>query len=229
MRSPVLPLTWHLTRSSGRRGLQSHLLAAGAAAVGAFVMLVIIAATLGAGTRAGHTTWRTPDAVPAERATAVQALATTYVRQEPVTVVSLAQLSGRKQTPAPPGLSSFPKQGEVYVSPSLAELLHKLPTNQLADRFPKVTSYGTIGTAGLASPDELVAVVGRAPTDPAVSKAAGDTSSWFDIAQTEHAEISGFGGDTASVFTAADQGIAVMGVVLLAMPVVVLSAAAGRL
>ncbi|WP_369174066.1 FtsX-like permease family protein [Streptomyces sp. R28] len=229
MRSPVLPLTWHLTRSSGRRGLQSHLLAAGAAAVGAFVMLVIIAATLGAGTRADHTTWRTPDAVPAEQATAVQALATTYVRHEPVAVVSLAQLSGRGHTPAPPGLSSFPKRGEVYVSPALAELLHKLPANQLADRFPKVKSYGTIGTAGLASPDDFVAVIGRAPTDPAVSKAAGDTSSWFDTAQLERAEISGFGGDTASVFTSGDQGIAVMGVVLLAMPVVVLSAAAGRL
>lgn len=229
MRSPVLPLTWHLTRSSGRRGLQSHLLAAGAAAVGALVMLVIIAATLGAGTRADHTKWRTPDAVPAKQATAVQALATTYVRHEPVAVVSLAQLPGRDQTPAPPGLSSFPKQGEVYVSPALAELLHKLPANQLADRFPNVKSYGRIGADGLAAPDELVAVVGRTPSDPAVSKAAGDSSSWFDIGQMQRAEIAGFTGSTASMFTSGDQGIAVLGVVLLAMPVVVLSAAAGRL
>ncbi|KMS76189.1 efflux ABC transporter, permease [Streptomyces viridochromogenes] len=229
MSSPVLPLTWHLTKSSGRRGLQSHLLAAGAAAVGAFVMLVIVAATLGAGTRADHTKWRTPDAVPAKQATAVQALATTYVRHEPVTVVSLAQLPDREQTPAPPGLNSFPKQGEVYVSPALADLLRELPVNQLADRLPKVKSYGTIGTAGLAAPDELVAIVGRTPNAPAVSKAAGDTSSWFDFGQTERAKISGFTGDTPSMFTSGDQGIAVMGVILLAMPVVVLSAAAGRL
>ncbi|MFE0252823.1 FtsX-like permease family protein [Streptomyces sp. NPDC059010] len=229
MRSPVLPLTWHLARSAGRRGLQSHLLAAGAAAVGAFVMLVIIAATLGAGTRADHTKWRTPDAVSAKQATAVQALATTYVRHEPITVVSLAQLPDRRATPAPPGLSAFPKPGQVYVSPALAELLHKLPAGQLADRFPKVTSYGTIGTAGLASPDELVAVVGRTPADPAVSKTAGDTASWFDIEQMARAEISGFDSDTASMFTAGDQGVALMGVILLAMPVVVLSAAAGRL
>ncbi|MGI5459849.1 FtsX-like permease family protein [Streptomyces sp. CA-249302] len=230
MRSPVLPLTWHLTRSAGRRGLQSQLLAAGAAAVGAFVMLVIVAATLGAGTRADHTKWRTPDAVSSGRATAVQALATTWVRHDPVTVVSLAQLPGRARTPAPPGLDSFPKQGEVYVSPALADLLHKLPASQLADRFPKVRSYGTIGDAGLASPDELVAVVGRAPTDAALAKSAADDSrSWFDIGQLDRAGISGFRGDTASMFTAGDQGIAALGVVLLALPVTVLSAAAGRL
>ncbi|WP_327313477.1 FtsX-like permease family protein [Streptomyces sp. NBC_01235] len=229
MRSPVVPLTWHLARSSGRRGLQSQLLAAGAAAVGAFVMLVMIAATLGSGTRADHTTWRTPDAVAAKQATAVQALATTYVRHKPVTVVSLAQLPDRKATPPPPGLNTFPKKGEVYVSPALADLLHELPASQLADRFPKVASYGTLGAAGLASPDELIAVVGRAPTAPAVSKAAEGGVSWYDTGQAARAPISGFSGTKASLFTGSDQGTALLGVVLLAMPVVVLSAAAGRL
>jgi hypothetical protein len=229
MRSPLLPLTWHLARSSGRRGLQSHLLAAGAAAVGAFVLLVMIAATVGSDTRAGHTTWRTPDAVPAKQATAVQALATTYVRHGPVTVVSLAQLPGRKATPAPPGLSSFPEKGEVYVSPALADLMHKLPAGQLADRFPKVKSYGTIGAAGLASPDELVAVVGRAPGDPAVSKAAEGGGTWFDTGQAARAQISGFSGTKKSLLTGSDRGTALLGVVLLAMPVVVLASAAGRL
>ncbi|MEU6252735.1 FtsX-like permease family protein [Streptomyces sp. NPDC047043] len=227
MRSPVLPLTWHLAKSSGRRGLQSQLLAVGAAAVGAFVMLVMIAAMLGSGARADRTAWRTPE--PAGHGTAVQALATIFVRHEPVTVVSLAQLPGRAATPAPPGLSSFPKQGEVYVSPALADLLHKLPAKQLADRFPKVTSYGTIGAAGLASPDELVAVVGRAPADSAVSRAADGGATWFDIGQAARAEISGFSGSRASVFTDSDRAAATLGVVLLAMPVVVLSSAAGRL
>lgn len=228
MRSPVLPLTWHLARSSGRRGPQSQLLAAGAAAVGSFLLLVMIGAALGAGARADHTTWRTPDAVPEKRATAVQVMTTTYVRHEPVTVVNLAQLSGREQTPAPPGLSGFPKQGEVYVSPALAGLLHRLPAGQLADRFPKVTSYGTIGAAGLASPDELVAVVGRAIGDVAVSKAAGERN-YYDATLTERAPVSGFTGTKASVFTGIDQGTVLLGVVLLIMPVVVLASAAGRL
>ncbi|NUR40810.1 MAG: ABC transporter permease [Streptomyces sp.] len=227
MRSPVLPLTWHLTRASGRRGLQSQLLAAGAAAVGAFVMLVTIAATVGADVRADRTAWRTPE--PARHGTAVQALATTYVRGEPLTVVSLAQLPGRAATPAPPGLDTFPKQGKVYVSPALVELLHKLPAGQLADRFPAVTSYGTLGEAGLASPDELVAVVGRAPTDPALSETAATGASYFDQDQAARAVVSGFSGTRQSLFTYGDQGAALLGVVLLAMPVVVLSSAAGRL
>ncbi|MFJ4979187.1 FtsX-like permease family protein [Streptomyces coeruleorubidus] len=228
MRSPVLPLTWHLARSSGRRGLQTQLLAAGAAVVSSFLLLLMIAASLGSDARADHTTWRTPDAVPAKRATAVQATTTTYVRHEPVTVVNLAQLPGRETTPAPPGLSGFPKQDEVYVSPALAELLHKLPAGQLADRFPKATSYGTIGAAGLASPDELVAVVGRTPGAPAVSKNAGEQS-YYDDDLTERALVSGFAGTKASVFTGLDRGTVLLGVVLLVMPVVVLASAAGRL
>ncbi|NEA98914.1 FtsX-like permease family protein [Streptomyces sp. SID13726] len=228
MRSPVLPLTWHLARSSGRRGLQSQLLAAGAAAVGSFLLLVMIAAALGSGTRADHTTWRTPDAVAADKATAVQTTTTTYVRQDPVTVVNLAQLAGREPTPAPPGLSAFPEPGEVYVSPALAELLHRFPAGQLADRFPKVSSYGTIGAAGLASPDELVAVVGRAPGDAAVSKSAGEQN-YYDERVTARATVAGFTGTKASAFTALDQGSVLLGVVLLVMPVVVLAAAAGRL
>ncbi|MGW0332863.1 FtsX-like permease family protein [Streptomyces sp. NPDC003011] len=229
MRSPVLPLTWHLARSSGRRGLQSRLLAAGAAAVGAFVLLLMTAACLGAGARADRTTWRTPDAVPAHRATAVQALATTYVRHQPVTVVSLARLPGREATPAPPGLRAFPKRGEVYVSPALADLMRELPANQLADRFPKVRPYGTIGAAGLASPGELVAVVGRTPSDPAVSKAAEGGVSWYDEGQAARAPVAGFAGPRASLFTTFDRGTVLLGVALLAMPVAVLSAAAGRL
>ncbi|MFF7277747.1 FtsX-like permease family protein [Streptomyces griseorubiginosus] len=226
MRSPVLSLTWHLVRSSGRRGLQSRLLAAAAAAVGAFVLLVMVAAALGSGTRADRTAWRTPE--PARHATAIQALATTYVRHEPVSVVSLAQLPGRPGTPAPPGLASFPKRGEVYVSPALAALLHELPADQLADRFPKVSSYGTIGAAGLASPDELVAVVGRAPTDPAVSKAA-EGSTVADIGLAGRAGITGFRGTQANLFTSYDRQTALLGVALLVMPVVVLAAASGRL
>ncbi|WP_329262283.1 ABC transporter permease [Streptomyces sp. NBC_01478] len=226
MRSPVLPLTWHLAKSSGRRGLQSQLLAATAAAVGSLVLLILLAAYFGAGARADRTAWRTPDAD--RHGTAIQALTTTYVRDEPITVVSLAQLPDHRPTPAPPGLNTFPKQGELYVSPALAKLLDDLPSSQLAARFPKSTPYGTIGAAGLASPDELVAVVGRAPADPAVSKSAGRYG-LYDQGLTERAVVSGFSGTRRSVFTVDDQGAVLLGVGLLVVPVIVLASAAGRL
>ncbi|MEV6383840.1 FtsX-like permease family protein [Streptomyces sp. NPDC051773] len=226
MRSPVLPLTWHLARSSGRRGLQSHLLSVAAAAAGALVLLTLLAAYLGSGVRADRTAWRTPDAVSAKRATAVQTLGTTYVNHRPVTVVSLAQLPNRAATPAPPGLDDFPAPGRTYLSPALAELMRELPASRLADRFPTESGYGTIGDAGLASPEELVAVVGRTPTDPAITRAAEGSA--LDLL-TARARVDGFGGTRPSLFTAFDQQAAVLGGALIVVPVIVLASAAGRL
>lgn len=226
MRSPVLPLTWHLARACGRRGLQSHLLSAAAAAAGALVLLTLLAAYLGSGTRADRTAWRTPDAVAAQQATAVQTLGTTYVDHRPVTVVSLAQLPNRAATPAPPGLAHFPAPGRTYLSPALAELMRELPATRLADRFPTTSGYGTIGEAGLASPEELVAVIGRAPTDPAIIRAAEGSA--LD-ALAARARVDGFSGTGPSPFTSFDQQAALFGGALLVVPVIVLASAAGRL
>lgn len=226
MRSPVLPLTWHLARSSGRRGLQSHLLSAAAAAAGALVLLTLLAAYLGAGARADRTAWRTPDAVPTRQATAIQALGTAYVDHRPVTVVTLAQLPDRPATPAPPGLDRFPSPGRTYLSPALAKLMRELPAKQLANRFPTKTDYGTIGEAGLAAPEELVAVIGLTPADPAITHAW--TGSALDPLAAR-ARVSGFTGTKPSMFTSFDQTAAVFGGALLVVPVIVLASAAGRL
>ncbi|MDX2548073.1 FtsX-like permease family protein [Streptomyces sp. WI04-05B] len=228
MSSPVPQLTWFLARRSGRRGLHSQLLAAGAAAVGALILLVLTAAYFGSGTRAHDTAWRTP--APDRHGTAVQTLGTTYLGDRPVTVVSLAQLPGRKATPAPPGLTEFPKPGQVYVSPALADLLNRTPPKQLADRFPRVSSYGTIGDAGLAAPQELVAVVGKAASDPTVSSAAEPLGMFAQFGGlTARSVISGFDGTDVSVFASADKPAVSVGVAIVAVPVVVLAAAAGRL
>ncbi|WP_371573960.1 FtsX-like permease family protein [Streptomyces sp. NBC_01314] len=226
MRSPVLPLTWHLARSSGKRGLQSHLLSAAAAAAGALVLLTLLAAYLGSGTRADRTAWRTPDAVSAKQATAVQTLGTTYVNHHPVTVVSLAQLPDRPTTPAPPGLDRFPSPGRTFLSPALAKLMRELPAKRLADRFPTKADYGTIGEAGLAAPEELVAVIGRTPTDPAITHAARGSA--LDTLAAR-ARVDDFTGARPSMFTSFDQQAAVLGGALLVVPVIVLASAAGRL
>ncbi|WP_327698995.1 FtsX-like permease family protein [Streptomyces sp. NBC_00459] len=228
MSSPVPQLTWFLARRSGRRGLHSQLLAAGAAAVGSLVLLVLTAAYFGSGARAHDTAWRTP--APDRHGTAVQTLGTTYLGDRPVTVVSLAQLPGRKATPAPPGLTGFPRPGQVYVSPALGDLLHRTPADQLADRFPKVSSYGTIGDAGLAAPEELVAVLGRAASDPAMSTAAEPLGMFGGLSgQSARAVVSGFDGTDVSVFTLADKPAVSIGVAIVVVPVIVLAAAAGRL
>lgn len=64
--------------------------------------------------------------------------------------------------PVPPGLDRLPGPGEVAVSPALRDLLDETEPAMLADRFPgEVTAI--VGRAALASPDDLVAFVGRPP------------------------------------------------------------------
>lgn len=216
----VPALSWHLLRASGRRGWQTQLLSAAAAAVSTAILLIMLGGLLGAGARAERAAWQLPAADP--NGTAIEAVSTTFVRGEPVIVVSLAQLPGKQATPPPPGMNAFPAPGEVALSPALAELVERLPAGQLGDRFPRPASYGTIGDAGLAAPDELVAVIGRTPTDTEQTSAIFQTS-------TERAVISGFDGTKAGPRFQSDQELFQLAVALLLVPVVVLATAAGRL
>ncbi|MEU3518679.1 FtsX-like permease family protein [Streptomyces sp. NPDC006654] len=65
-------------------------------------------------------------------------------------------------SPVPPGMTHLPAPGEYYASPALAKLIRATPADQLGDRFPGRLT-GTIGDAALASPDSLIAVIGRTP------------------------------------------------------------------
>jgi hypothetical protein len=223
--SPALSLTWHFARRSGRRGAQAQVLAAAAAAISALVLMILLAAWTGAGARAERTAWLTP--APDRNGTAVQALSTTFARGEPIIVVNLAQLPHRPATPAPPGLPSFPTPGQIYLSPALADLVHRLPANQLANRFPKTSSYRTLGDDALASPDQLLAVIGRAATDPAVSAAVGKGR--LDSGLIARAVVAGYSGTTVHPFTQQDWSGILLGAGLLVVPVLALAAAAGRL
>lgn len=62
----------------------------------------------------------------------------------------------------PPGLTRIPGPGQVAASPALVQLLKSAPADELAARLPGPVT-ATIGPAGLASPDELVAIVGATP------------------------------------------------------------------
>ncbi|MER6188162.1 FtsX-like permease family protein [Streptomyces sp. NPDC001652] len=156
-------LTWRLTRAGGRTGLLATSLSVAAAAISTALLLICVAVNLGFQQRADRIDWRTP--VTSAAPVAVEAVGTTFSGGTPVTVVDVAQLPGKK-APAPPGMPRFPQPGEVWVSPALADLLHRLP----ADRHPVPgTVSGTLGRAAVAHPGELVAVVGHRPTAAAVT------------------------------------------------------------
>ncbi|WP_393083425.1 FtsX-like permease family protein [Streptomyces sp. LN704] len=73
----------------------------------------------------------------------------------PLTRVFAAR--GTRTVEPPPGLRSFPRDGQVFVSPRLHELLRH--NAALAQLVPGGEA-GLIGPAGLARPDELIAYVG---------------------------------------------------------------------
>src|SRR5262249_24508042 len=61
--------------------------------------------------------------------------------------------------PLPRGIPRLPGPGAVYASPPLSDLLASTPATHLADRSP-AHRIGTIGPAGLPSPDSLVLIAG---------------------------------------------------------------------
>jgi hypothetical protein len=74
--------------------------------------------------------------------------------------------------PVPPGLEGLPGPGEVAVSPALRDLLESTDPALLGDRFAADVT-AVVGREALASPDDLIAVVGRAPGE-LVDRSEGD-------------------------------------------------------
>ncbi|WP_246154515.1 FtsX-like permease family protein [Saccharopolyspora hirsuta] len=107
--------------------------------------------------------------------------------------------------PAP----KYPGPGQVLLSPRLADLAERNPSHDLADRFQGEV-IGTIDEQWLKFPEQLVAVVGHPPgtLDP------------------EEARYSGYAADTSDFLLRFMAGV---GIVLLAIPSMVLVASAARL
>ncbi|WP_141582657.1 FtsX-like permease family protein [Actinomadura sp. WMMA1423] len=163
MRTAV-ELSWRLLRGGGRNTMLGSLLTLAAVAVSTGLLLFAVGADHAFLQRAHADAWRHPGK-PVADPSAMEALSTDYVQGKPITVVELAALKG--DAPVPPGMTRFPKPGEVWTSPALARLMRELPADRLAKRFPRAA--GTLGRGALVHPGELVAVVGRAAGDPAMT------------------------------------------------------------
>jgi hypothetical protein len=147
----------------GRRGALSHIaLTAVGVAVGVTLVLLTLTVLPALQGRDHRGAWHaTSVATPASAPDAALWLATGdhYLGRD-LWRVQVAALGSHP--PVPPGLDRLPGPGEVAVSSALRDLLAATPADTLADRLPgRVTAV--IAPAGLATPDELVAVIGRAP------------------------------------------------------------------
>ncbi|RFU38423.1 ABC transporter permease, partial [Actinomadura logoneensis] len=217
-------LSWRLLRGGGRRGLLGSLLTLAAVAVSTGLLLFAVGANHAFAARSAADAWRHP-AKAHGTPTAVEALTTDFVRGRPVTVVELAALTG--DAPVPPGMKRFPKPGEVWTSPALASLMREVPADQLAARFPSRTPAGTLGRAAVAHPGELVAVVGRAPSDPSMTAARADTMAVDNVASPTRIDRYATGAQSSSALVY--QILAAVASVLMAVPLLVFGGAAARL
>ncbi|TMR15729.1 FtsX-like permease family protein [Nonomuraea turkmeniaca] len=219
-----LDLTWRLIKGGGRRGLLGTWLTLGAVAVSTALLLFAVAANFAFDARAERGAWRNPVPAasgPAESdAVAIEASRYDYVRDQAIPVVDLAAL--KQGVPAPPGMPRFPRPGEVWLSPALAELARQLPADQLAKRYPD--PEGVLGDEALVHPDELVAVVGHEPDALEMTAPRSDDR----IIAKPPVKVSSLAG-TPSEDAEAYRALALIASVLMVVPLLVFGGAAARL
>ena len=117
--------------------------------------------------------------------------------------------AGTSQSPAPPGLPMFLEPGETYVSPAVERAIG---TDPLAARRVPGHVVGTIGEAGLQSPDQYLVYAGA---EPGVS--------WRSA--------SGWGSPVVAVARGSVPAGALLGLVgvLIGLPALLLTRATGRM
>ncbi|QJY46217.1 FtsX-like permease family protein [Pseudonocardia broussonetiae] len=168
----VARLSLRLLRLGGRRAALAAGLVGAGVAVGTVLLSLALGGIHGWDAREERTGWRADlgqrGGGPPGEPVALAASRTEHAAGRSLQVVDLAVTA--PGTPPPPGLPRVPGPGEVWTSPALAALLRELPPDALADRFPAAPT-GLVTDAGLAGPDELVAVVGAAADDPALADA----------------------------------------------------------
>ena len=163
----MILLGLRLVLSGGREAITRLLVLAAAVGLGVGLLLTAVAATNAAVAWNNRHAWfwTGTTSVPADPATAGIAplwwhpSADTFDGR-PISRFDVAATD--TSSPAPPGISRDPGPGQYYASPALAALLRSTPADQLAGRYPGRLA-GTIGDAGLPSPDTLVIIVGHTP------------------------------------------------------------------
>jgi len=212
----------HLLRGGGRSARLEVGLPLVAGGVIALVLLLLVGLQQGLDRRADRTAWRTPEAATNDP-TVIQAGFTDYIGETPIAVVELAALT--RSPPDVPGMGRFPAPGEVWASPALAELIADLPADQLADRFPDSIA-AELTEATLESPGELVAVIGRRPSDPSMDERP--SHQWNAASSVTPTEIDGWS-TTPDLYQTTYRDMALLAVVLTALPLVGLGGLASRL
>jgi hypothetical protein len=154
----MIRLGMRLATAGGRGAVTGLALTALAVAVGVAILLFALSFAPAVTERDQRTAWRDtfPTVDDGAAATLVMVMMET-VDERLLTRLHVAP-AGDRPAAVPPALTSLPDPGTSYVSPALLDLIEGRPSDELGDRFGTVV--GTVPESLLASPDELVAIVG---------------------------------------------------------------------
>lgn len=173
--SRMAGLALRFVRRPGPGGRAANFAAFGATAVVALLITFLVAGSLGLLHRSDRIGWRDAELEEVAAANAVGVLdpVDDVVAGKPLLRLDLAVTDARRnaQLEPPPGLPHTPRPGEVFVSPELANRWKGDEGNQLTARYGVPGPTGVISSAGLSSPEELVAIRGVAPGSPGVRPA----------------------------------------------------------
>jgi len=157
----MVRLGLHLTVRSGREGLVRLLVTTVAVGVGVGLLLSVLAMFHAYSSAVGRPCWECTEQTSAS-GPLLWNYSEDYYAGATIERVDVATLAAG--APAMPGLAQLPAAGQYYASPALARLLAEAPRDRLGARFPG-TLAGTVGSAALNGPDQLVIVVGRPAAD----------------------------------------------------------------
>jgi FtsX-like permease family len=220
----VIRLGLRLTLGSGREAATRVAVTAAAVALGVAMLLAALAGLNGLHAQTDRSGWLDTAAQASKSISPSDGLwwlsSTDEVGNQSIDEIYVAAVGPK--SPVTPGLARMPGPGEYDASPALAALLRTDPANELRDRYPG-REIGTIGAAGLPSPNSLIIVIGepvsqlsRAPRAVEVGAIQRTPSDCY-LCQN----ITGSG----SIL----QFILVVGAVALLLPVLILIATASRL
>lgn len=155
-------LAFRVLRVDGRTRTSTILTAVGVA-VATGLVLLLVSLPFATKARAERSVWQEVNYSPTGSASAMQVMkGTDFTGHDEITRLDVASTVDPNQIALPAGIPSFPRPGEVLVSPALFERMHALPASQLADRFQGAV-VGTLDDRALMYPNQLVALVGHTP------------------------------------------------------------------
>ena len=220
----MIRLGLRLTLGSGREALLRVLVTAAAVALGVALLLAALAGINGLHAQSDRGAWLNSAVQPTPPTSPASGLwwepSTDSFGSQLIDQIDVA--AAGPSAPIPPGMSRLPGPGQYFASPELVRLLRSQPADELRDRYPG-RLVGTIGSAGLPSPNSLIIVIGHSVGQLSKQPAA------IEIGAIHRGLANCYGCQSVVGSGPVLEFILVGGAVALVLPVLILIATASRL